>query len=516
MDLWLPDVRIAQVSPRVIDKSGRFISPLSGNVRSVMRAGARWGFRADYQSLTANERARMAPFTINQGGAVNRVLFSPPDLIKRGSFPAIELLLNNNFKAGTASWTAGADYSISAADRILTCQRIANTIPTNLLSQTVANLALYQPYALRALTIPGRGSQSSIGPQVGNSLLSNPGDFGFRSQVYTPETTTQSFGLGDYVNVGQLAGDYFTVPYISLSRCLLVDNGVNLFINSDTPGGTGWVVAGSSVGLDPDIKAPDGTTTAFFMKETGATSLHNVSQVVTLAGPADITFSTFVFGANRSWSCLFLQEPNGSLATAFFNLAGGVVGSTNAGTNWSNVRSSIESYGNSWFRITITARVTSAAATITGYIGSATGDNVSNYLGTAGLASLLLWRGAMSVSTVPGRSVATAGALNAGQPQLGSALYVKGGPASALGSLLPGDWFEINQELKMVTAPFNVSAAGLGYLQFAPALRFSPADNDPIVVQKPLGRFIFSAVENGWTSTPGQFADMSLDMVEAL
>jgi hypothetical protein len=102
-----------------------------------------------------------------------------------------------------------------------------------------------------------------------------------------------------------------------------------------------------------------------------------------------------------------------------------------------------------------------------------------------------------------------------GGSQVGSTLVVDALPLSTANLLLPGDWVGIGMELKRVTAPLNSDGSGNGTLQFAPPLRASPLDNDGIIVNQPFGRFILSASENGWQSTPGIFAAYSMDLVEA-
>jgi hypothetical protein len=85
--------------------------------------------------------------------------------------------------------------------------------------------------------------------------------------------------------------------------------------------------------------------------------------------------------------------------------------------------------------------------------------------------------------------------IGSGTSQTGNALHLKGLPASTDGLLLPGDYFEINGEIKQATAALNSDAASLGYLQFEPALVRSPADNDPINVTDPMGKFLVSNIK---------------------
>jgi hypothetical protein len=79
--------------------------------------------------------------------------------------------------------------------------------------------------------------------------------------------------------------------------------------------------------------------------------------------------------------------------------------------------------------------------------------------------------------------------------------------------LRSGDWFEINGELKQCTTSLDSDAAGLGYLQFTPGIATSPADNDPVIINCPMGRFMLGA-DPDITENFGAYTDVSLDLVE--
>ena len=72
-----------------------------------------------------------------------------------------------------------------------------------------------------------------------------------------------------------------------------------------------------------------------------------------------------------------------------------------------------------------------------------------------------------------------------GANQYGSTLNIDGCPASVNGYLLPGDYFGVNGELKMLVAPVNTNGSGQATLTFKPALRNKPADNATITLVKP-------------------------------
>ena len=84
---------------------------------------------------------------------------------------------------------------------------------------------------------------------------------------------------------------------------------------------------------------------------------------------------------------------------------------------------------------------------------------------------------------------------------------------SANGLLLADDFFEIGGELKQCTAPLNSDASGLGYLQFRPLLAGAPADNDPVFINQPMGRFkLMNSYE--YDNEFGLYMDATVELTE--
>jgi len=73
----------------------------------------------------------------------------------------------------------------------------------------------------------------------------------------------------------------------------------------------------------------------------------------------------------------------------------------------------------------------------------------------------------------------------AGAGQGGKSLFVDGWIEIETGLLLPGDYFEVNSELKLVTAQADSDSAGETLVAFTPPLRASPADNAVVTVDNP-------------------------------
>ena len=72
-----------------------------------------------------------------------------------------------------------------------------------------------------------------------------------------------------------------------------------------------------------------------------------------------------------------------------------------------------------------------------------------------------------------------------GASQTGASLNVDGCPLSTTDWLKLGDYFEVNGELKMVTADVDTNGTGEATITFEPPLRNSPADNAAVNITTP-------------------------------
>lgn len=139
------------------------------------------------------------------------------------------------------------------------------------------------------------------------------------------------------------------------------------------------------------------------------------------------------------------------------------------------------------------------------------GGSVS-YLGTTG--AIDAWRVAVYRSSVPSRGAQTTSAATSGTSQTGSSIYVKGLTASTSGLLLAGDFFEVNGELMQCVASLDSDNAGLGLLQMHRAPQTPIADNDPIIVLNPFGRFRLAS-DPRIVERFGVYTDVDLQLIEA-
>lgn len=447
-------------------------------------------------TVRGEEKAQLLSILKSTKGRYNAVR-TKVHFALRGSFPATELLTNNTFANGTTGWSASGSATISVSDRNLRLSAAYND-GTNSpsFSQSAWAQTNYAPFALRSFIASGSYNLSTAGPHLVGAdgvTITNAAGPGYRvaAGVFGPGGTTTLARPAVFNPTGFQAGDYLTVPWCSLSRCALVDKQTNALLRSDEFDNASWTKSNATATPNA-FTAPDGTTTADALNENTSTSQHYARQNYTIAAAAaDQCFGIAVRGGTRTFLAIQLLENTGSTAvTGYFNTSTGAFGTTATGANWSNLRTFVVNLGNSWYGIYIVARKTNAATSIsaTAYLASA--DNTASYLGDG--SGLHLWRATVAQSSVPVRLTQTTTAASSGTSQTGSALRIKGLPVSTNGLLLPEDIFEINGELKQCTAALNSDAAGLGYLQFEPGLIRSPADNDPIIITDPMGKFLVS------------------------
>jgi hypothetical protein len=526
-DIWLPDyLRQAQSSVHYIDATGSSRGTFTGALRTNARGGDRLGATIRFTphggpvTVEASNRAILRSFLASLRGKQNRVYLSDGSYRRRGSMPTGELLANNTFANGIASWNTG-NSALTASDRVM---RVTATVGgANFYPSQTATAVQYAPYIFRAFATAGRdvaACRTYLDDNVSTGIIQSAQGLGLISSTKVALTTTLfALVFGDSTASTLTAGSYFQLPYTSISRCALVDAGMNLLQRSDEIDNAYWTKTNVTVTGNTN-SAPDGLTTADLITETTATGGHyvNSTAVTVSSAVAEYSFSVALNGT-RSWAFLQITENTGvTSAVVYFNINTGVVGSPSIGANWSNVRAYITSMGGGYYRCTIVARKTNAATSISAYFGAATADLTSSYTGSAS-QTLLAWRATLAQSSGATRQIQTTNAATSGTSPTGSAMHSKGWPISTNGLLLIDDQVEIQtsrgSELKILTAPVNSDAAGLAYMQFEPPLRGVPADNAPIIVHNPMGRFGYVGDTVTWDNDPGFWTSAACELEEA-
>lgn len=524
--LWPPDLCPSSQTWTTIGNAATFNSPFSGTTRTYGRPGVRMGCTITLPPAKGENRARMLAVLRALKDRSNYIWV--PDftttletgLPVRGSFPANELFVNNNFASGATGWSRGKG-TLSVADRVLRLTLTEGGIQHSIFQ--APSLTAFTPYVLRGMASVPDGVATS-GPYIvdgsspaigGGAYDSSHGALKFRAVV--PGVTAPGMAFPIVLGTGAcIAGGVVDLYFASLSRCMLVDNGPNALLQSDAFGTT-WAGAGCTVSTNSHT-APDGTTTADSLVEAdSANTEHYVHQSFTsTSSAADITFSVSVKAVTRGWCFARMIEATGATeAYAFVNLATGAVGFSGVGANWANSRAHVVAQGNGWYRVFVTARKTNAATSIQCSIGSALDNGTNPYAGSAGTVAIAVWRGSAALSSVPVRGVQTTTTATTGTVQTSNRLYVKGLPASTQNLLKAGDMVQIGGQINQLIAPLDSDAAGLGVLICGNPWR-GPADNAPVIVNTPMCKMQLASDTIDIETGPGQFSPFQIELVEAI
>lgn len=527
-DIVIPNtLNFARARFRLIENVGVSRALYTGRTRTSELGGDRVGCSLEAAPSMSAQRAALKAFAI-QAGRRNRVFLYDPGYRPRGSFPANEMLPNADFSRGVTGYGGTTGTDLTVADGVLRMTRSVPSSPSPLTYLSVPTLAQYVPYAVRCVIRRGRVSSGTVtsGPiavaDIGQSVSTGANFFTTGDGLKTaPIVTLEAGAIAQYpawYNSTLIEpGEYVDVLYNSMSRCIYADSGANLLPFSDDLTQSAWTKFQCSATYG-DL-APDGTNTAARIIEDSTTNSHLVfDQTTILSSAGEYAYSVALLAGTRTWAFVNLSNITTGDARCFVNLSTGAIGTVSVtGTGWTNPRVSVTILGQGWILVTLVARKTDAATSIAGSVGPALGDGVVTYLGN-GSGFIYHWRSTLANSTLPIRLRRTIGATAPDTPQSGFGIHVKGLPANTNGLLLFGDWVEIitsqGSELKMLTADLNSNAAGHGFLQFAPALRGTVADNSPIIVHRPMGRFISTADAIEYQDEPGIITTSSFDFEE--
>lgn len=519
-DFYLPqDLALARATINLDANTAAFASPTVGSTRTTEKLGDRLRISFDFTIANDNpnlnrQRGRMQAFLKRLRGQANRVYMSPPGAVLRGSFPAPELVPNNTFANGTTSWVAtGGLVTISAQDRMLRNKRTAPG--QNYGVNVPVTLSVNVPYVARAMVVAGSGP---TGFRMNLYLPSgHPVDLSFAGNYFTlvnvPDNVTgATLGVYEGTATGGIAGDFFDVPWGSVSRCALVDNGANLLLWSDDYTNAAWTKTACTINANA-FTAADGTVTADAIVDTAVSTSHYISQSAACSAAAqDITVYATLENSAKAWAFLLIGTATGA-CTVWVNLLTGAMGTTTTGTGWLNARATMANVGGNKYRVCLTGYKTSADTTAILQVGPAPSDLATVYTGAATQATSV-WRAGIALSSTATIGAKTVGAAQAAVGQTGTLLRLKGLPPSSSGLLLSGDWIECNGQLNQVVGSLDSDAAGLGVVQLARPFRNSPADSAPFIVNNPMGKFMVSSNSTAWNEQPGGISDATVEFAE--
>jgi hypothetical protein len=524
---WPADIVPSSVEWRIIDSTAVFNSALSGVTRTVSRPGTRLACTMNFSALSGQDRGRVQSVLANLRGRSNRIWLYDSSYTQRGAFPVTELVENNTFAASTG-WTAGSYHSLVLQDRVMRVARsVTGTSAPALYETTGSTSTTYAAYASRAFLREGRGTFTSTGARIsttagGSYAGTDTTGYGLKTTQSSSGTNTSLFfTLQDSQTSGTVAGDYFDVLYTSLSRCAVVDNGLNALTYSDQIDNAAWIktkttCAGANINA---FTAPDGTLTGDRLVETSdaGNEYHYITGYLTK--PASVQWWC-IYGAFRAGdggtSRPQVTLKMGDVSHYFscnFNLSAGTMGTPFNFGSASSAKAYMQDLGNGWYYCAIVGILPAAVTGINNQYFVTDSSGSTLYTGN-GAGNIGAWRLGAAASQYPVRLTQTTTAATTGTSQTGITLNLKALPVSTNSLLLPGDWVECSGQLNMVTAPLNSDAAGLGFLQLQRPFTTAPADNAPVIINRPIGRFLLAEEEVSWSSRPGVLSDFSISFVE--
>jgi hypothetical protein len=470
--------------------------------------------------LRSDEKAAILSALNESRGQFNTIRVTPHTPI-RGSFATSELITNGTYASGVTGWSASGSITHSVSDRVLRATRNAFGSASGVFAAALSSnvtVTPYVPYVARYFFKIGRGSYpggfSIFESSSANARISSiQTDEGMLTGATVPLGASANPGLFDEGGTGFLAGDYLSIYYSSFAQCVLIDNAQNFLTRSDEFDHANWTKTRCSASANA-ATAPDGAVAAEnLVEDSTASNTHFATQAVTVsASPLDYSFTVALKAGTRTFAAIEMATATGAAST-FIDLSTGTTANTGAATSFSNARTFSSALGNGWYALTVVARKISSETTINCRVYLATSTTVVSYSGN-GTGNIAAWRATLAQSAVPTRfRQTTSVADSSGNGQTGSSLHTKGWPVSTNGLLLAGDWFEWNGELKQVTTPVNSDAAGRAYMQFRPGLAGAPADNDPVIVFEPFGRFIYPGTRE-FENLFGIYGDCEMNLEE--
>jgi hypothetical protein len=228
----------------------------------------------------------------------------------------------------------------------------------------------------------------------------------------TASGTSGIYIWGAQLNEGSSATAYVattTTPVYALRRgdrgVLIEGSRTNLLLRSQEFDNASWTKSATTITANATT-APDGTLTADKLIEGSGGSFHTLSQSVTVGAASPLTFSIYAKAGERTF--LYMQMDSGTAMPgdrfAFFNLATGAVGTTQA-----NTTALIEALANGWYRCSITATADADGGSATCKLITAQDGSTINYSGD-GASGIFIWQSDAQAAAFPSSPIVTVAA----------------------------------------------------------------------------------------------------------
>ena len=505
--------------------TGTYVSPLTGAVQTIDRGGERWRVTMNFQNTTSTDRAKLQAFLTQLNGQQHRFKLPDHSYTKRGSITSTELhpaLLAANFTDGGAAWLTLTN--VTNGIRVKRENDVSNgTIvrPTTEATTTAARSYAYKSGIVSYAGLQSYGRHSHISESGGtNGALYDSGAASHATAINVTGVTATDSGIraGFADNNLSLSYTQFDITQSSLSRCLLVDNGVNKILQSQTFDNASWTKSNSSITADASpypTLAPDGTQTADELIEASDTGqTHQATQTITRSSNAEFWTASVYLKQNTNQR-IRLQFTDGSSNGAYgiFDASSGTItaGPGDLGSA-THTFGTIISAGNGWYRCRITSKIPATTSVLLQIILCDGASNTTTYNGD-GSSSVFIWGAQLQQGGQLGRYVATTTTANSGSSQTGTEIWVKGLDADTDGQLLAGDQVEINGHLYKLLSDLDGDPSGVGLMRVTPRILTAPSDEDAVVIHEPADTFMLANGASGWSSVPGVFSDFTIEAV---
>jgi hypothetical protein len=217
-----------------------------------------------------------------------------------------------------------------------------------------------------------------------------------------------------------------------------------------------WVNGiGTTVTTNQTI-APDGTSTADTLTETGLNLQHFVSDV-NASVTSGTTYTLSIFAKKgvglTAPDLIQITGSGGAFGTtqyATFNIQAGSVNSSAGGT------ATIQSYGNGWYRLllTVTATATTTTAVIVSFVGAAPTVRLPSYLGLI-TSDVFLWGGQIEAGSFPTSYIPTTTASVVRSADVCSITSIASFYGNGVGTILVGSQLSVISTLNGVCGFFT-------------------------------------------------------------